>query len=83
MFHALGAPDPDWLAQELRAPTLVMSGSEDFTNGPARALADRLPDAEFVELAGAGHACHFEQPWAFDSEVVRFLRAHGHGHLPG
>lgn len=83
MFGALGEPDPDWLAKELRAPVLVMTGSEDFTNGPARALAERLPDAELVELAGAGHACQFEQPWVFDAEMIRFLRAHGHHHLPG
>lgn len=78
VFAALGERDPDWLARELPAPALVVSGSEDFTNGPARALAARIPDAEFVELAGAGHACQIEQPWAFDAEVLRFLRAHGH-----
>ncbi|MGH9086893.1 MAG: alpha/beta fold hydrolase [Acidimicrobiales bacterium] len=82
MFHALAEPDPDWLAKELRVPVLVMSGSEDFTNGPARALHRRLPDSEFVEVAGAGHACQFEQPWVFDAEMIRFLRAHGHQHLP-
>lgn len=82
MFHAYAEPDPDWLAKELRAPALVVSGSEDFTNGPARALHDRLPDAEFVEVAGAGHACQLEQPWVFDAEMIRFLRAHGHRHLP-
>ncbi len=82
IFHAYAEPDPDWLAKELRAPALVVSGSEDFTNGPARALHERLPDAEFVEVAGAGHACQLEQPWAFDAEMIRFLRAHGHRHLP-
>ena len=83
MFAALGEPDPEWLACELGVPVLVMSGSEDFTNGPARALAERIPDAEFVELTGAGHACQLEQPWAFDAEVLRFLRANGHVGLPG
>ncbi|MDA8285631.1 MAG: alpha/beta fold hydrolase [Actinomycetota bacterium] len=83
MFHALAAPDPDWLAKDLAAPVLIMSGSEDFTNGPARALHERLPDSEFVEVMGAGHACQCEQPWVFDAEMMRFLRAHGHEHLPG
>lgn len=83
LFAALGEPDPDWLARELRAPVLVMSGSEDFTNGPARALAERIPGAAFVELAGAGHACQLEQPWTFDAEVLRFLRANGHRALVG
>lgn len=82
MFTALGQPDPDWLACGLRAPVLVVSGSEDFTNGPARALAERMPDARFVELTGAGHACQLEQPWAFDAELLRFLHAHGYDGLP-
>lgn len=82
MFAALSQPDPEWLSRELRAPTLVMSGSEDFAIG-ARALAERIPDAEFVELAGAGHACHLDQPWVFDAELLRFLRANGHRNVPG
>lgn len=81
MFAALGAPDPEWLSRELRAPTLVIRGSEDYAVG-AQTLADRIPNAEFVELAGAGHACHLEQPWVFDAEVLRFLRANGHHDLP-
>jgi hypothetical protein len=27
-------------------------------------------------------ACQIEQPWVFDAEMVRFLRANGHQHLP-
>jgi pimeloyl-ACP methyl ester carboxylesterase len=40
---------------ELRAipiPTLVLSGEEDHDNGPAKALADLLPDGRFVEVPG-------------------------------
>jgi hypothetical protein len=32
--------------------TLVLSGAEDLDNGPARALADLLPDAAYVEVPG-------------------------------
>jgi pimeloyl-ACP methyl ester carboxylesterase len=41
--------------QELRAigiPTLVLAGADDHDNGSAEALAERLPDARFVEVPG-------------------------------
>jgi pimeloyl-ACP methyl ester carboxylesterase len=82
MFEALGVPDPDWLHAELNAPALIVSGSLDRNHAAAGALRDRLPDAELVTIEGAGHACHVEQPWVFDREVIRFLRERGHTHLP-
>lgn len=77
VFHALAEPDPDWLHRQLSAPVLVLSGSEDFTHPAAKALHERLPRSEFVVLDGAGHACQLEQPWRFDAEMIRFLRANG------
>lgn len=82
MFEALAVPDPEWLQADLRAPVLILSGSEDSAHVSAFALRDRLPDVEMVVLEGAGHACQIEQPWVFDAEMMRFLHAHGHGHLP-
>jgi hypothetical protein len=35
-----------------------------------------------VVLQDAGHACHIERPWAYDAEIIRFLAARGHAHLP-
>ncbi len=81
MFEALGVPDPEWLQGDLHAPVLIMAGSLDKME-EKEALRDRLPDARLVTIEGAGHACHLEQPWVFDREVIRFLRAHGHDHLP-
>lgn len=82
MFGAVGAPDPDWLQADLRAPVLILSGSQDHSHQAAYALRDRLPDVEMHTIEGAGHACFFEQPWIFDHEVTRFLRSHGHTELP-
>jgi 3-oxoadipate enol-lactonase len=76
-FEAVEPPDPDWLQRDLRAPVLILSGSEDPTGAAAPALQARLPDGELVVLNGAGHACHIEQPDRFDSEMSRFLRKHG------
>ena len=33
-------------------PALVVNGVDDDDNGSARALADRLPDARYVEVPG-------------------------------
>lgn len=82
VFRALAEPDPEWLQRDLHAPVLLFSGSEDFTHKPALALAEQLPDVELFVIQGAGHACQLEVPWVFDAQMIRFLRAHGHTHLP-
>jgi 3-oxoadipate enol-lactonase len=59
----------------ISAPTLVIHGSEDLIvpveNG--RMLAARLPDVEYVELAGHGHNLSLEIPDALAGLVSRFL----------
>jgi pimeloyl-ACP methyl ester carboxylesterase len=59
---------------EITCPTLVICGVEDrpvYVNG-VRYLADRLPSATLVEIAGAAHEPHVERP----DEVIAALRAH-------
>jgi 3-oxoadipate enol-lactonase len=82
MFEALGVPDPDWLAFDLRAPVLVVSGRLDRGHDAAHALHARLPDSRLAVIDDAGHACHLEKPWEYDAHVIRFLRERGHDHLP-
>jgi pimeloyl-ACP methyl ester carboxylesterase len=82
MFEALEVDDPEWLQLDLAAPVLIVTGETDIAHQAAFALRDRLPRAELVVARGAGHACHLEQPWLFDAAMMRFLRAHGHSHLP-
>lgn len=38
--------------RSLAVPTLVVAGAEDDDNGSAHALADKMPDARFVEIPG-------------------------------
>jgi len=61
----------------IRAPTLVLAGSLDRNAPPAgvRRMADRIPGAQYVELSGAGHLAHLEQPAAFNAAVRTFLNA--------
>lgn len=60
------------------APTLVLTGEHDRQPPPetARALADAIPGAEYVVLAGSGHLTNMEQPDAFNTAVLDFLDRH-------
>jgi pimeloyl-ACP methyl ester carboxylesterase len=61
--------------ERIEAPALVIHGSEDWIvpveNG--RRLAERLPNAEYVELPGRGHNLPLEDPHTFARLVEDFL----------
>ncbi len=76
--HSLAElPGPSRLADELRAfdrPVLVVTGSEDRSAAaPARELVRDLPDAELVEIPGAGHVVNLAAAEAFNEACRRFL----------
>ncbi len=64
----------DMLSQ-VRVPTLVVAAERDTFNPPdfARALAEEIPDAEYLLLGGASHAAPVEQPRAILRRLARFL----------
>ena len=59
----------------IEAETLVITGRDDFTCGPAAAnvLADGIPRSELVIVEHAGHMLHLEQPGAYSGAVEAFL----------
>jgi len=61
--------------ESISVPTLVLTGSEDRVAPPAHArmMAERIPGARFVELAGAGHISNIEAPAAFNAALAAFL----------
>jgi pimeloyl-ACP methyl ester carboxylesterase len=61
---------------EIRAPTLVVTGEEDFICGPAsaREIAAGIPEARLCLLPGLGHMTFVEDPDAFREPVAEFLR---------
>jgi pimeloyl-ACP methyl ester carboxylesterase len=63
---------------DLAVPTLVITGTADVIVPPAngRLLAGLLPQAELVEIAGAGHAVNVECAEEFNDSVRRFLQKH-------
>ena len=62
--------------QAVKAPTLVITGSQDMLTpfGDAEELAEMIPGARLRELRGAAHGLMVEQPNAYNSAVLEFLR---------
>lgn len=55
----------------IAVPTTVICGSQDAITPPAgaRAMADAIPGARYIEIADAGHLSVMEQPAAFAQAV--------------
>ena len=66
----LVAPNPP-----ITAPTLVMTGDEDYGNSPAmsRAIAAEIPGSELVILPGLRHMALAEAPEIFNARLLAFL----------
>jgi len=60
---------------KITAPTLVITGEEDFITGPpsAKEIAEGIEHAETVRLPRAGHFIFVEAPEAFREAVLSFL----------
>jgi 3-oxoadipate enol-lactonase len=60
--------------ENLRVPTLVITGSRDALYPPeiGRDMARRIPDARLVEL-DCGHLSNLETPERFNAVVLEFL----------
>lgn len=59
----------------IAAPALCICGSEDASTTPeeVRSLSDRLPNAHYAEVQGAGHLVPVERPVEFAGLLTRFL----------
>ena len=62
---------------QIAAPTLVITGEEDFITGPLSAaeLSEGIAGAETVLIPGCGHFIFVEAPEAFRDSVLAFLGA--------
>jgi pimeloyl-ACP methyl ester carboxylesterase len=70
-------PDSLDLLTAIALPTLVIVGSEDALTPPALAqtLAAKIAGATLVTIPTAGHVANLEQPEAFNTAVVSFLKS--------
>jgi 3-oxoadipate enol-lactonase len=61
--------------EQIKVPTLVITGDEDKVYPPAMAkdIARRIPGAELITMQGVGHLSNLEQPDEFNQAVLDFL----------
>lgn len=58
----------------IKQPTLILVGEEDDAYlRAAEVMKAKLPNAERVLLAGAGHVANIEAPEAFEQSLIEFL----------
>jgi 3-oxoadipate enol-lactonase len=69
-------PDSTELLAAIDVPTLIVCGEEDAISSPKemREMADRIPGAAYVKIAGAGHLSPLESPDEFNEALLRFLK---------
>lgn len=60
---------------DIAHPALVLIGDDDLVSPPVRVREQlaALPNATFEVISNAGHALHWDQPYAFAGAVERFL----------
>ncbi len=70
-------PDSTPLLPGIDLPTLVLVGAEDGISPPEemRRIADSIPGATFVEIAGAGHMAPLENPEPANKAIASFLKS--------
>lgn len=66
------------LLPEIRVPALVVAGSDDVVAPPKmmERMAQKIPGAEYVCLPGCGHLGPMDQPDAFNTALLDFLKRH-------
>jgi pimeloyl-ACP methyl ester carboxylesterase len=60
--------------EEIAVPTLILVGENDAPFlGPAEEMARRIPNAEKIMIADAGHAANLDQPEIVNAAIGAFL----------
>lgn len=75
-LRGMGArPDSTSLLPEIKIPTLAIVGAEDTisTSEEMKQMSEMIPNAEFVEVADAGHMSPMEDPERVNVEILYFL----------
>jgi 3-oxoadipate enol-lactonase len=64
--------------ESVNRPALIMNGEFDLDSRKrfAKQLALQLPQAERVEIPGAGHLCNLDNPRAYNEALKGFLKRH-------
>lgn len=64
--------------KHIKRPTLIIVGEEDAIKGPkmAQIMVDRIPQAEYVVVPGAGHALCLDKPGPLNTLLLGFALKH-------
>lgn len=75
--RAVWLADQRGRAGEIRVPSLVIVGDEDFVTPVdlSSELVDLIPDARMQVIKGAGHLTNLEKPDAFNRAIEDFLES--------
>lgn len=75
-FEAVGAHDAVDRLGMIKAPTLVITGTEDRVIKPisSEVIASLVPNAKLVKVSGGGHSFPIEMSGEFNREVLNFLK---------
>ncbi|MBA5761315.1 alpha/beta hydrolase [Vibrio sp. 404] len=67
---------PDELVEKINCSTLIMRGDKDFlfSLSEAKALTDRIPECEFLNVPFSEHEAHKEYPEIVGEALRRFLQ---------
>jgi pimeloyl-ACP methyl ester carboxylesterase len=68
-------PDVTAMLPTIDVPTLILVGEVDAISSPAEmhAIADAIPNSEFVVIPASGHMTTMENPAAVNKALVDFL----------
>jgi len=74
-WEAINRHDACSRLQNITAPTLAITGSEDALIPPENSmvLAEHIPDAQMLSIDNSGHQLVIEQPDRFNEAVIGFL----------
>jgi pimeloyl-ACP methyl ester carboxylesterase len=77
-LRAIAAFDRREALPRIAVPTLCLAAAHDRTAPPEvmQRMAQRIPGADYLCLADAGHIANVEQPAAFQAAVLSFLQRH-------
>ena len=67
---------PYFKATKVKTPTLILCGEQDAIAPAAemQGIAEAIPDAKFVSIAGAGHMAPLEKPAEVNAAIRSFLK---------
>lgn len=76
--HLLTTFDRSKELADIKVPALLVAGSDDKTAPPSvmERMARKIPGAEYVLLEGCGHLGPMDQPDAFNTALLFFLKRH-------